>query len=274
MLNEPPEYYRLSEESTSRLTRFAIGALVFLVALLVLTLIYLLGEKVQGFSWTVFCDGLLAFVAILLTACVAIALITVLLRLFVLFVPEKLRSRGERSRLRKARRKAEQAISAKEQLSEERVRLTAQMQATFLFEKETSATVNARASQEFRDALQAGIVRSCSVAYDQIHRVMENYEQLVREITESQLPDGEKTELLKSLVRQLDVAAAEQRNRDACRVMENEIWKVRFRKARLLAKSSRSAGESYLRELIRVARSPQLKHKLETLLTEISTGTI
>jgi hypothetical protein len=235
MAGKAPDYSRLPEESTRRLFTFGVGTVVLLVGFLLITIIYTLGEKFRGFRWDTFRDGLFTFGLILLVTVLMIAGLTVFGRGVALLWPEMLTALAVRRRLRKARRRAETAIEEKHRLSEERARLTAQLKATFLFEKETIRSANAQASQEFRDALQSTVMRSCEIALNHISQLVDQYEKVVAEIEQSELPDSEKAELLDALTSQLDVAATEERNKNAQKMMESEIWKVRFRKARTLA---------------------------------------
>ncbi|MCA9061712.1 MAG: hypothetical protein KDA96_01555 [Planctomycetaceae bacterium] len=269
MLHDPTDLHRLSDESSGRLTRFVVGTSVFLVILLVLILIYLIGEKLQGFSWKILRDGLIGFAIILLAVSTGIICLTFVVRFIVLIMPQSARNFSERRQLHKSHRDAMTAIATKERLNEERARLTAQFQATYLFEKETTATANSRAAREFQEALQSGVVRSVGVACDHIQQVVQQYEELVTQINESELPASEKTQLLRALTKNLDTAAIERKNRDAYRLMENEIWRVRLRKARLLAKSDASSAEQYLTYLLQLARSDSLRSRLAGMKSDL-----
>lgn len=267
--DELPDFASLPEDSARNLHRLGMGAFVLLLVSLFLAVIYSIGEKLEDFRWSTFLNGLASFCMIILAVCLAIATITGMIRGIAWLLPETVARLTERRRLNSARRAAEAAIERKHQLCEERARLTAQLKATFLFERETTRAANARASQEFRDALQNSVMRSCQIAYDQISQLVEQYEQVLTEIESSELPAAEKTELLNSLTAQLDVAASEERNRDAQKMMEAEIWKVRFRKARLMAQEKSDAAVDYLTKIRSEARSSRMKDRIDAIIEQL-----
>lgn len=269
MREELPDFSRLPEDSAKDLHRFGVGLFLMLVVLLVLVLIYAVGEKLDGFRWHTFRNGLFSFGVIILSVCAAVVGVTAAIRGVTFLWPEATQRLYERRQLGKAARAAADAIAKKHRLNEERARLTAQLQATWLFEKETTNTANAQAAEQFREALQGSVMRSCRMAFDQISQVIEQYERTVSEISASELPDSEKTELLNSLMQQLDVAATEDRNRDARKMMEAEIWKVRFRKARLLARDKKSAALVYLQQIQQEAGSARLRSKIAALIAAL-----
>lgn len=269
MRDDLPDFSKLPEESARNLHRFSVGSLVLLVLLLLLAIIYSIGQAINGFHWQTFRNGLLTFGVIMLAVSVVIILVTVLMRNAVILGPESLQRMKERRALKAARKEAAAAIDEKHRLSEERARLTAQLKATFLYERETSDAANAQASEAFRQALQTSVMQSCRIAFDQINQVIEQYEAVVREIESSALPAGEKAELLRSLTAHLDIQATENRHRDAQRVMESEIWKVRFRKARLMAKERSETAVSYLQQVRSEARSAKMRQKIDALVESL-----
>ncbi len=270
MREDLPDFSKLPEDSAKNLHRFGIGALALLVILLLLSIVYAIGEKMDGFRWHTFRNGLFSFGVITLPACVTVVAITAAIRGMAYLWPEAMQRIGERRRLKKAQRAASEAISEKHRISEERARLTAQLKATFLFEKETTSAANAKASQEFQEALQTSVLKSCQIAFQQISVLVDQYEQVVNEIQASDLPAGEKAELLNSLTAHLDVAAAEERNRDAQKLMEAEIWKVRFRKARLMSREKSSTAIAYLQQILPEARSSRMKSRITAMIDSLT----
>ncbi|HAD58876.1 MAG TPA: hypothetical protein DCG12_06510 [Planctomycetaceae bacterium] len=266
------DYSKLPEESTRKLFSFGVGTVILLVGFLLLTIIYTVGEKFRGFRWDTFRNGLFSFGLILLVAVLIIAGMTVLGRGLALLWPEMLTTFASKRKLRTAKKKAESAIEEKHRLSEERARLTAQLKATFLFEKETIRCANAQASQEFRDALQSTVMRSCQIALDHISQLVDQYEKVVLEIEQSDLPDDEKSDLLDALTAQLDVAATEEKNRSAQKMMESEIWKVRFRKAKALAGEKTASAIQYLRRIRPEARSAKMKSRIDSMIASLDSG--
>ena len=269
MREELPDFSRLPEDSARHLHRFGIGALVLLVTFLLLSIVYAIGEKMDGFRWHTFRNGLFSFGMITLGACIAIITITAGIRGMAWLWPEAMQRFRERRQLKKAKREVAEAISEKHRLSEERARLTAQLKATFLYEKETTDAANAKASKEFQEALQSSVLRSCQIAFQQITKLVDQYELVVAEIESSALPPAEKTELLNSLTKHLDVAAVEERNKDAQKLMEAEIWKVRFRKARLMARDKSTAAISYLEQIAPEARSSKMKSRIAAMIESL-----
>jgi len=266
------DYSKLPEDSTRRLFSFGVGTVVLLVGFLLITIIYTVGEKFRGFRWDTFRNGLFSFGLILLVAVLIIAGLTVLGRGLAMLWPEMLTTFANKRKLKQARHRAQSAIEEKHRISEERARLTAQLKATFLFEKETIRAANAKASQEFRDALQSTVMRSCQIALDHISQLVDQYERVVLEIEQSDLPDLEKAELLDALTTQLDVAASEDRNRSAQKMMESEIWKVRFRKAKVLAGEKTAAALEYLRRIRPEARSAKMTSRIDNMIASLESG--
>lgn len=269
MPDDLPDFSKLPEDSARNLHRFSVGSLVLLVILLMLAIVYSIGQAINGFHWQTFRNGLLTFGVIMLAVSVVIILVTVLMRNAVLLGPETLQRMKERRALKAARKEAARAIDEKHRLSEERARLTAQLKATFLYERETTDAANAQASEAFRQALQTSVMQSCRIAFDQINQVIEQYESVVREIETSALPAGEKAELLRSLTTHLDIHATEDRHRNAQKVMESEIWKVRFRKARLMAQDRVETAVRYLQQIRSEARSAKMRQKIDSLIESL-----
>ena len=269
MRDDLTDISRLPEDSARKLQSFSVGSVVLLILLLLLTIVYAIGEKIDTFRWHTFRTGLLSFGMIMLSVAVIIGIGTACLRGMTWLWPSAMQQFRERRVLKKAQRAAEAAISEKHRLTEERARLTAQLKATFLFEKETTQAANAQAAEAFRQALQSSALQSCQIAFEQISRLVTQYEQVVSEINSSTLPAAEKAELLNSLTEHLDVAATEERNRDAQKLMESEIWKVRFQKARLLAREKPSDAIAYLEQIRSEARSGKMKSRISAMIASL-----
>lgn len=267
MSDESSDFSKLPEEQATDLGGFGIGLLVLLFALLALLVIYVVGEKAAGFQWHHLKRGLLSFGVIVLGISAFLVLSTGAIKTARYLWPDIAENRLQRFRFKSAKKSAVAAISKKQQLSEERARLTAQLQATYLFEKETSVTANAKASQEFRTALQSSVTKSCEIAFDHISEVVRQYERVLAEIDSSSLPEKDKADLLEQLTSQLEVAATSQRNKDAQHLMESEIWKVRFRKARMLIKQNPSSAKKYLHSIRKEARGQRLGEKISELMS-------
>ena len=269
MTKQLPDFSRLPDDDAEKLHRVGFGALVLLFILLFLVILYAMGEKANHFNWGNLRRGLLTFGIIILSTATVIVSLVGLVRTGQYIVPQTMQHLAEKRRLKNETDRVHNAIDKKRELNEERARLTARLQATYLFEKESTRTANAQASREFREALQSSVMRSCEIAFDHISKVVEQYEAVVAEIQASSLSAEEKSELLSSLTEQLDVAATEQRNQDSRRMMESEIWKIRFRKARIMAKEKPSAAVRYLKEVRPEARGNRLKAKIDELISTL-----
>lgn len=270
MPDDYSDFTKLRDDDAKHLGNFSIGLFGLLFILLFLVVIYALGERVQGFRWHTFRNGMMTLGTILLAVSVVVGGFTIIVKMAAQYTPDAVQRVSERRQLKKARRTATESISEKQRLSEERARMTARLQATYLFEKESRRAANAQASREFREALQSSVMRSCEIAFNHIAKVIEQYERVVAEIDECPLPNSDKTELLNALTKQLDLAATEERNKDAQKMMEAEIWKIRFQKARLLAEKKPDAALKYLREIMKEATGQRLKEKINTLIDSLA----
>lgn len=269
MPDEFSDFTKLPDDDSKHLGHFSFGLLGLLFILLFLVVIYALGERVQGFRWHTFRNGILTLGTILLAVSVVVGGFTLLIRNVAHYAPASLLLISERRKLNKARRSATDAISKKQELNEERARMTAQLQATYLFEKESSRAANAQATQEFREALQSSVMRSCEIAFNHITQVVEQYERVVAEIEDCSLPATDKADLLNTLTKQLDLAATEERNKDAQKMMEAEVWKIRFQKAKLLSKRNPESALKYLQKIMKEAKGQRLKEKINTLIDSL-----
>lgn len=270
MSDDYSDFTKLRDDDAKHLGNVSLGLFGLLFVLLFLVVIYALGERANSFRWHTFRNGILTLGTILLAVSVVVGGGTLLVRAIAHFSPELLRNYSARRKLKKATRSATDAIDEKQRLSEERARMTARLQATYLFEKESRRAANAQASREFREALQSSVMRSCEIAFDHIAKVIEQYERVVAEIEESLLPAADKANLMNALTKQLDLAATEQRNKDAQKMMEAEIWKVRFQKAKLLSGKNPESARKYLREIMKEANGQRLKERINTMIDSLS----
>ena len=236
-------------ESPDWFYRWFCAGLVVVGVVLILQIILFLTEAVKTVHREQLIQGTRSFVGLLLLAVVAVTIMTLAIRGFVAFFGTTLSGAFRRIRLRSARRRAEKAIDRKQELIEERIRLGARLRATFLFERECYRLANAQARQEFRDALQNSVTRSCEIAFKQITQVIDQYENVCQEIGESALDDTQKTELLDKLTRQLSVAATEQKTRSAERLMDEQIWTLRMETAQCLSRRSPESAVQYLQNV-------------------------
>lgn len=232
--------------------------------------LYALGLRGENFRWETFRSGCFLFVLVLSAATVGIVAATLLIRGIAFISPRSLKVISEKRRLKKSQQRTLSTIHRRHELLEEHARLTARMQASFLFEKESAKLAESRAVREFQKALQSGVVRSCEIVFDHLNRTVDQFHQVVDEVSRSALSDSEKSDLLDQLTRQLDVPGTVHRNRSAQKMMEDAVWRVRFRKARLLSRRSPAMACQYLQSL----RRPDITHRLlvqiDALLKEFS----
>jgi|GEM_PF-3539970 len=213
--------------------------------------------------------GFQGFVATVLIAVGTVILLTVCIKACVaLFGAAAMRS-AERRRLKSATRRAHHSINRKQELLEERIRLASQLRATWMFERESFRLANAQARREFQEALQTSVTRSCELSFEQIGLVITQYECALAAIEKSQLDAVDKTQLLEQLSNQLSVAATEEKNRSAERLMEDEIWKLRFETAGRLRKKSRQTALRYLAEVENATQPCPQRRKLQAMIRRL-----
>jgi hypothetical protein len=176
---------------------------------------------------------------------------------------------AERRSLKSASRRAHHSICRKQKLLEERIRLSARLRATWMFERESFRLANAQARREFQEALQTSVTRSCEMSFEQIGQVIAQYESALAEIERSQLDSADKSQLLEQLTNQLSVAATEEKNRSAERLMEDEIWKLRFETAGRLRKKSRQAALRYLLDVETATQPCPQRRKLQAMIRRL-----
>ncbi len=267
--NKPTTSTDLPAQQPSHAPMILMGVLLFIVAMLLGATIYSFGQRAESFRWSTFRSGGMVFVMVVAGIAAGGLILSLLIRLLAAVSPTSFQMLSERSQLKKARRRAVKAIDRRHTVQEEQARLTAMMQAAYLFERESARTANAKALAEFRKALQSGVVRSCEVAFDHLNQTVEQYEQVVAEIESSSLSDAEKADLLDKLSRQLDVGNMTQRHRSAQRMMEDAIWRVRFQKARILASRNPESALRYLRSIRKPDMTQRVLIQIDAMLNEL-----
>lgn len=252
-----------------RYGQLAAGGLLFVVAMLLGATCYALGHSVADFRWSTFRSGGIVFLLILGGTAAAGLVLAVLLRLLFAVSPVSWARLREHRQLRRAKRRALSRIEQRRTVQEEQARLTAMLQAAYLLEKESTRMANSQAVREFQKALQSGVVRSCEVVFDHLQRTVDQYEQVVAEIENSPLPAADKTSLLDELSQQLNTAGLDQRHRLARRMMEDAIWRVRLRKARLLSRRNPESARKYLQSVRQPDTSHRILIQINALLKEL-----
>ncbi|MCA9034225.1 MAG: hypothetical protein KDA91_03790 [Planctomycetaceae bacterium] len=247
-----------------------LGGVLLVTAMLLGATIYAFGVRGEGFRWDVFRGGAIVFLICIGCVAAGCILLTLLFRILMAFMPSSLRNWSSRGELNQARRRSVSAIERRHRVQEEQARLTAMMQASYLYERESARTSNARALGEFRKALQTGVVNSCEIVFDHLNRTIEQYERVVEEIEASELGDSERAELLNSLSRQLDVGAMTQRHRSAQRMMEDAIWRVRFQKARMMGRRNVESAVRYLQSVRKPDCSQRVLLQIDAMLAEFN----
>ncbi len=138
-----------------------------------------------------------------------------------------------------------------------------------MFDRECYSLANAQGRREFKEALQTGLTRSCQIAFDQIGLVVDQYERTLKEIDESSLEAADKTELLEKLTEQLNVAATKEKTLSAERLMDAEIWKLRFETAERLRNKSGVAALRYLKQIESAASPSPSRRRLQALIRRL-----
>ena len=109
------------------------------------------------------------------------------------------------------------------------------------------------------------------MVFDHITEVTANYERVLDEIDAAPLSRDQKQDLLDSLSRELDPQLLEDRQRNATRIMEAAIWKVRLQKAETMAESHPRRAAAYLKRIRKTAPGNRLKLKIDRLLQQLPT---
>jgi len=233
-------------------------------------MLYAFGLAGRHFDITVLRGGLLTFGVISLLVAVGVILMTMLIQLLAIFWPRSLTILSETRLLRKAKKRTMSLLSRRHSLQEERARLTAKMQATYVMEKESAKVANQQALQELRAALQTSMVRSCEIVFEHLNRTLDHYHDLVSEIESSSLPPLEKKELLDTLSVKLNVDNQDQKRQSTQQMMESAIWEVRLRKARMLATRKTDAAVSYLQKIRERTESHRILLQIDALIRELT----
>lgn len=268
--SDPDEKSFANEKSFDGRIRLAGGIFLFIAGAASGAMLYAFGLAGRHFDITVLRGGLLTFGVISLLVAVGVVLMTVLIQLLAIFWPRSLTVLSETRLLRKAKKRTMSLLSRRHSMQEERARLTAKMQATYVMEKESAKVANQQALQELRGALQTSMVRSCEIVFEHLNRTLDHYHELVSEIESSSLPPLEKKDLLDALSAKLSVEGHDQKRQSTQQMMESAIWEVRFRKARMLANKKPDAALSYLRKIRERTESHRVLLQIDSLIRELN----
>ena len=246
------------------------GVFLFLAGAASGSMLYAFGIAGHQFDISMLRGGLLTFGIIALSVAVGVVLMTLLIQLIGLLWPKSLTFWSENRLLRKSRRRTVSLLGKRQSMQEERARLTAKMQATYVLEKESAKVANQHALQELRAALQSSAVRSCEIVYEHLNRTLDQYQELIAEIESSALPTREKKELLDALNAKLHADTTDQKRKSAQDLMESAIWEVRFHKARLMARKKSGAAVSYLQKIRQRTESHRILLQIDAMIRELS----
>ena len=249
---------------------FVAGVLLFLAGAATGAMLYAFGLAGRDFNVGVLRGGLLTFGVVSLCVLVGVVVMTSLIRVIGYLWPRSLIIWSEHRLLRSSKRKAMSLLKRRHSFQEERARLTAKMQATYVMEKESARVANQQALQELRGALQSSMVRSCEIVFDHLNRTLDHYNDLVAEIESSDLPILEKKELLDTLSAKLNVETQDQRRQSAQKMMETAIWEVRFRKARMMARREVGAAVTYLQKIRGRTDSHRILLQIDAIIRELT----
>ncbi|MFO0976221.1 MAG: hypothetical protein U0996_07455 [Planctomycetaceae bacterium] len=216
--------------------------------------------------------GLLTFGIVTLLCVTGVVLMTIFIQILGVLWPRSLTIWSEHRLLRRARNRTLALLHRRHRLQEERARLTARLQATYILEKESAAVANQKALQELRSALQVSAVRSCEIVMEHLNQTLEQYQQLVEEIESSSLDATAKKELLDLLQARLNLDSAEQKRQSAQATMENAIWDVRLEKARRMATRNLSGAITYLEKLRKKTEVHRVLLRIDALVKELQSA--
>lgn len=246
-----------------------VGTFLFLAGAVFGAAVYSLGIARRTFDLSMLRGGLLTFGIVTLLCVAGVVVMTIFIQILGVLWPRSLTIWSEHRLLRRARNKTLALLQRRHRLQEERARLTARLQATYLLEKESATMANQKALQELRSALQVSAVRSCEIVMDHLNQTLEQYQQLVEEIESSPLDVMAKKELLDLLQAKLNTDAADQKRQSAQMMMETAIWDVRLEKARRIARRSLSNAVAYLEKLRKKTESHRVLLKIDALLKDL-----
>ena len=258
------------DESLDGRILLAGGVFLFVAGAAAGAMLYAFGLAGRHFDISVLRGGLLTFGVISLTVAVGVILMTILIQLLGIFWPRSLTIWSESRLLRKAKGRTLSLLTRRHSLQEERARLTAKMQATYVMEKESAKVANQQALQELRVALQTSMVRSCEIVFEHLNRTLDQYHELIAEIEASPLPPIEKKELFDSLSAKLNVDSVDQKRQSAQQMMESAIWEIRFQKARMLADRKTEAAVDYLQKIRQRTESHRILLQIDALIRELT----
>jgi hypothetical protein len=258
------------DESLDGRILIAAGIFLFIAGAATGSMLYAFGIAGRHFDVSVLRGGLLTFGIIALSVAVGVTVMTVLIQLLGVLWPRSLTIWSESRVLRRAKRRAVTLLGKRHSLQEERARLTAKLQATYLLEKESAKVANQHALQELRAALQTSAIRSCEIVYDHLNRTLDQYQELISEIESSVLPATEKRQLLDSLSTRLNTDTLMQKRQSAQDLMESAIWEIRFQKARMMAKRKSEAAILYLQKLRQRTESHRILLQIDALIRELT----
>ena len=252
---------------------FAGGAFLFIAGAATGSMLYAFGLAGRHFDVSVLRGGLLTFGIISLSVAAGVMFMTVLIQVLAILWPRSLTFWSENRLLRRAKKKTVSLLQRRHHLQEERARLTAKMQATYVMEKESAKVANQQALQELRGALQTSMVRSCEIVFEHLNRTLDRYNELIGEIEASALSALEKKELLDSLGTKLNVDTLDQKRQSTQQLMESAIWEIRFRKARMMARKKSDAAVSYLKKIRQRTESHKILLQIDALIRELTPST-
>ena len=259
-----------ADESPDGRMLLAGGVFLFIAGAAVGAMLYAFGLAGRHFDISVLRGGLLTFGVISLAVASGVIAMTGLIKLLTVFWPRSLTIWSEVRMLRKARTRTLSLLNRRHGLQEDRARLTARMQATYVMEKESAKVANQQALQELRGALQSSMVRSCEIVFEHLNRTLDQYHELIAEIEASSLPPIEKKKLLDALSVKLNLDAVDQKRQSAQRMMESAIWEIRFHKARMLASRKTAAAVDYLQKIRQRTESHRILMQIDALISELT----
>ena len=259
------------DESSNGPILVVVGVFLFIAGVVVGAMLYAFGLAGRNFEVSLLRSGLWTFGIIALVVAVGVTVMTALIKLLSVIWPGSIKIWSEVRLLRKAKKNTLSLLARRHGLQEERARLTAKMQATYVMEKESAKVANQQALQELRGALQLSMVRSCEIVFEHLNRTLNQYHELIAEIEASPLPAVEKRQLLDALSKKLNAESLEQKKLSTQQMMESAIWEIRFSKARMLAKRKTNAAVDYLRKIRQRTESHRILLKIDALIHELTT---
>ncbi len=246
------------------------GVVLFIAGAACGAMLYAFGLAGRTFNLSVLRGGLLTFGIISLCVAVGVIFMTAFIQLLGVLWPRSLTFWSENRLLRRAKKRAMSQLDRRHRLQEDRARLTAKMQATYVMEKESAKVANQQALQELRGALQTSMVRSCEIVFEHLNRTLDRYHELIGEIEGSTLAAGEKKELLDALSAKMNADSLDQKRQSTQQMMETAIWEIRFRKARMMARSRSEAAVNYLKKIRQRTESHKILLQIDALIRELT----